>query len=112
MRSEVPGRVVAEFQSRTVASARSGYAFWKAATVSESRLVIAFWTIACARTSSPPRTGEGDHTTFRREFELGSVLSTQQPLPYTIDNSRAENTKVKALVENILWREQKGRNLP
>jgi hypothetical protein len=57
-------------------------------------------------------TGEGDNTTFRREFELGSVLSAQQPLPYTIDNSRAENAKVKALVENILWREQKGPNLP
>jgi Polyketide cyclase / dehydrase and lipid transport len=56
--------------------------------------------------------GEGDNTTFRREFELGSVLGAQQPLPYTKENSTAENAKVKALVENILWREQKGRNLP
>jgi polyketide cyclase/dehydrase/lipid transport protein len=56
--------------------------------------------------------GKGDNTIYRREFELGSVLAAQQPLPYTIENSRAENAKVKALVENILWREQKGRNLP
>jgi hypothetical protein len=56
--------------------------------------------------------GKSDNTIYRREFELGSVLAAQQPLPYTIENSRAENAKVKALVENILWREQKGRNLP
>jgi hypothetical protein len=56
--------------------------------------------------------GKGDNTTFRREFELGSLLGAQQPLPYTKDNSRAEDANVKALVEKILWREQKGRNLP
>ena len=55
---------------------------------------------------------QGDDTIFRRVFELGSVWGAQQPLPYTIDNSRAENAKVKAMVENILWHEQKGDNLP
>ena len=55
--------------------------------------------------------GQGDHTSFRREFELGPVLGAQQPLPYTSDTARAENANVKALVEKILWREQKGRNL-
>jgi len=32
--------------------------------------------------------------------------------PYTSDTARAENANLKALVEKILWREQKGRNLP
>jgi hypothetical protein len=54
---------------------------------------------------------QGDDTIFRRVFVLGSMWGAQQPLPYTIDNSRAENAKVKAMVENILWREQKGDNL-
>jgi hypothetical protein len=39
-------------------------------------------------------------------------LGAQQPPPYTSDTARAENANVKALVENLLWREQKGRNLP
>ena len=56
-------------------------------------------------------TGQGDDTSFRRVFELGSVLGAQQPPPYTSDTARAENANVKALVENILWREQKGRSL-
>jgi uncharacterized protein YndB with AHSA1/START domain len=56
--------------------------------------------------------GKGDDTSFRREFELGSVLGAQQPPPYTSDTARAENSNVKALVEKILWREQKGRSLP
>jgi hypothetical protein len=56
--------------------------------------------------------GKDDDTSFRRVFELGSVLGNQQPLPYTSDTARAENANVKALVEKILWREQKGRNLP
>jgi hypothetical protein len=55
--------------------------------------------------------GKGDDTSFRREFELGSVLGAQQPPPYTSDTARAENANVKALVEKILWREQKGRDL-
>lgn len=55
---------------------------------------------------------QGDGTTFRRVFELGSVLGAQQPLPYTIDTARSENANVKALVERILWHEQKGPNLP
>jgi hypothetical protein len=57
-------------------------------------------------------TGQGDDTSFRRVFDLGSVLGAQQPLPYTIDTARSENANVKALVERILSREQKGRNLP
>jgi hypothetical protein len=57
-------------------------------------------------------TGKGDDTSFRRVFELGPVLGAQQPPPYTSDTARAENANVKALVEKILWREQKGRNLP
>ncbi len=56
--------------------------------------------------------GKGDATSFRRVFELGSELGAQQPLPYTSDTARAENAYVKALVEKILWREHKGRNLP
>jgi hypothetical protein len=56
--------------------------------------------------------GKGDDTFYRREFDLGPVLGVQQPPPYTIDTARSENARVKALVENILWREQKGRNLP
>src|SRR5258708_34329396 len=56
--------------------------------------------------------GKGDDTSFRRVFELGSVLGAQQPLPCTSDTARAENAKVKALVEKMLWREQKGRSLP
>ncbi len=56
-------------------------------------------------------TGQDDDTSFRRVFELGSVLGAQQPPPYTSDTARAENAHVKALVENILWREQKGRSL-
>ena len=55
--------------------------------------------------------GKGDATSFRRVFELGSVLGAQQPPPYTSDTARAENANVKALVEKILWREQKSRNL-
>jgi hypothetical protein len=57
-------------------------------------------------------TGQGGDTSYRRVFHLGSVLGAQQPLPYTSDIARAENANVKALVEKILWREQKGRNLP
>jgi len=56
--------------------------------------------------------GKGDDTSYRRVFDLGRVLGCQQPPPYTIDTARSENANVKALVEKILWREQKGRNLP
>jgi len=51
--------------------------------------------------------GKGDDTSFCRMFELGPVLGAQQPPPYTRDTARAENANVKALVEKILWREQK-----
>ena len=34
--------------------------------------------------------GKGDDTSFRRVFELGSVLGAQQPPPYTSDTARAE----------------------
>ena len=57
-------------------------------------------------------TGQGDDTSYRRVFELGPVLGAQEPLPYTVDTARSENARVKALVENILWREEKDRNLP
>jgi uncharacterized protein YndB with AHSA1/START domain len=56
--------------------------------------------------------GKGDATSFRRAFELGSVLGAQQPPPYTGDTAGAENANLKALVAKILWREQKARNLP
>lgn len=39
-------------------------------------------------------------TIFRRVFVLGSVPGAQQPLPYTIDNSRSENANVKAMAEH------------
>jgi hypothetical protein len=55
---------------------------------------------------------QGDSTIFRRVFLLGSVLGAQQPLPYTIDNSRSENANVKAMAESILWLEQKGPGKP
>jgi hypothetical protein len=43
---------------------------------------------------------------------LGSDFGSQQPPPATHDTEQTSVNNLKALVENILCREQKGRNLP
>ena len=53
-------------------------------------------------------TPQGDGTVFRRVFVLGSVWGAQDPLPYSADNSKVENAKVKEMAESILYLEQKG----
>jgi uncharacterized protein YndB with AHSA1/START domain len=50
-------------------------------------------------------------TLFRRVFEFGSVFGSMKPLPLTKDTEQASVDNLKALVERILWREQKGRQL-
>jgi uncharacterized protein YndB with AHSA1/START domain len=50
-----------------------------------------------------------DGTLFRRVFEVGSVFGNQKPVAVTKDTELRSVQNLKALVENIIWREQKGR---
>jgi hypothetical protein len=52
-----------------------------------------------------------DGTFFRRVLELGSTFGAQTPPPATNRTEQASVANLKRLVENILWREQKGRYL-
>ena len=57
--------------------------------------------------------GRGGATVFRRVLELGSAPGGREPLPASTDTGteRSSVANLKALVENILWREAKGREL-
>jgi uncharacterized protein YndB with AHSA1/START domain len=52
-----------------------------------------------------------DGTLFRRVFEVGSVFGNFKPVPVNKDTEMRSVQNLKALVENILWREQKGRTV-
>ena len=56
--------------------------------------------------------GKGDGTVFRRVFAFGSEFGALKPAAPTQDTEQTSVANLKALVENILWREQKGRYLP
>ncbi len=55
---------------------------------------------------------KGEDILFRRVRELGSDIGSQNPPPAAKDTEQPSVANLKALVENSLWREVKGRYLP
>jgi|RhiMethySRZTD1v2_1073278.scaffolds.fasta_scaffold4269726_1 hypothetical protein len=54
---------------------------------------------------------EGKGASFTRLITLGSAFANRKPLPVTHDTEWLCVKNLKTLVENIIWKEQKGRDL-
>ncbi len=54
---------------------------------------------------------KADGIHFRRVFEFGSETGNMKPLPLSYDTERPSVANLKALVEKMIWRMQKGPTL-